>query len=174
MKRLHNESGESRGKFRKRTEAEVWAMIEEDTMPVPECGCHIWMGAVTKSGYGTVMINRRRHYMHRLIYQKTKGRIPDGMNVCHACDIPSCINPDHLWLGTFRENHEDKTRKGRARGGVMQGMNHKMAKLTDEKVREIRARYAAREVTQVKLAEEYGVNQPTISAIVLRHMWKHI
>jgi hypothetical protein len=161
------------GKFRKRTEAEVWAMIEEDIFPVPECGCHIWMGPITKNGYGTVMIDRQKHYMHRLMYEKSKGPIPEGMNVCHSCDIPSCVNPDHLWLGTWMENQEDKVNKGRASGGRMVGEEHLQAKLTEQDVLEIRRRYAQGE-TQTALAAEFHVRQGHISNIILKRSWSHI
>jgi hypothetical protein len=169
MQRLTNAGGA----FRRRTEAEVWAMIEAGSMLIPWCGCRIWLGAATKNGYGQVQINGKKIYLHRLVYERRKGYIPDGMNVCHTCDIPACINEDHLWLGTFQQNHEDKVKKGRARGGRMVGEEHLQAKLTAEEVLAIRERYARGE-TQTSLAKEFGVRQGHLTNVIARRCWRHI
>lgn len=76
---------------------------------IPESGCWIWLGGLQPSGYGIF----RRTRAHRLAWELYKGEIPDGKSVCHRCDIPSCVNPEHLFIGTQQENMVDAFKKGR-------------------------------------------------------------
>jgi len=84
---------------------------------VTESGCWIWMGATTKKGYGDIKYKADKkashHRAHRLAYELHKGEIPKGMLVCHTCDIPGCINPSHLFVGTAQDNTDDMIKKGR-------------------------------------------------------------
>jgi HNH endonuclease len=91
--------------------------------------------------------------------------VPDGLLVCHTCDNPPCVLPDHLFIGTDADNNADRLSKGRY---------DSIAKLTEADVREIRSRYAAGGVTQRALAEEFGVIHQTIHSIIRRKNWKHI
>jgi hypothetical protein len=75
--------------------------------------CWHFCGSRNQGGYGRLTVDGRMQVVHRLSYELFVGRIPDGMFVCHRCDNPSCINPDHLWLGTRSENAIDCFRKGR-------------------------------------------------------------
>ena len=77
-------------------------------------GCFEWLGPVAGHGYGVLSVFKRNYYLHRLSYRIFKGKIPNNMFVCHRCDNPRCFNPDHLFLGTPRENVEDMIKKGRA------------------------------------------------------------
>ena len=77
-------------------------------------GCRIWLGEVNTDGYGQIGIGRFRFRVHRVAYFITRGAIPAGMDVLHTCDVPLCINPDHLYAGTPKDNATDMVRRGRA------------------------------------------------------------
>lgn len=83
------------------------------TEPVPEAGCWLWTGAAYANGYGQVSIGAHRFRAHRASFAVKWGEAPDHLQVCHKCDTPSCINPDHLFVGTASENMQDMVRKGR-------------------------------------------------------------
>jgi len=75
--------------------------------------CWLWTGALNSRGYGCFSIDRKSKLAHRYSYEIYKGEIPKGMYVCHACDVPNCVNPDHLWLGTASDNIKDMFKKDR-------------------------------------------------------------
>jgi hypothetical protein len=88
----------------------------ERSFPEPNTGCLLYGGNANQAGYGIVHIRGRRSFAHRFAYQLGNGPIPSGLVVCHRCDTPACINPDHLSLGTIADNNNDSLRKGRRRG----------------------------------------------------------
>lgn len=141
----------------------------------PAGECHVWTGARTKTGYGQLDVAGVKWYAHRLAWTLVYGPIPDGMHVCHHCDTPPCCRVDHLFLGTDADNLADMRRKGRQINAQPQGTRHGRAKLTDDQVREIRARYcSAARPTQAALALSYGVSQRTIAFIIKNKHWRHL
>lgn len=155
-----------------------------------------WSKAREKDGYGqarVVVDGITLWRAHRVAWASTYGPIPDGLWVLHHCDNPPCCNPQHLWLGTVRDNVDDCLRKGRharcapanpARGErhgrhthperTARGERGGLAKLTEPQVREIRERYANGEGTYLALAREYGIAKKNIGAIVRRETWRHV
>ena len=94
--------------------------IEERSIPEPNSGCWLWLGSVNSRGYGTMGHRGKTAVASRLSYQVFVGD-PGDLNVLHRCDIPSCVNPEHLFVGTQQENIDDCRSKGRFRpGGVLQ------------------------------------------------------
>ena len=83
------------------------------TMPAPPSDCILWIGTVCRSGYGTFSVGNKRVGAHRIAYILSHGPIPDGMCVMHSCDLPACVNPKHLSIGTSSENSRDSVKKGR-------------------------------------------------------------
>lgn len=134
----------------------------------PEC----WDWTATFSnGYPRFRFMGRMQMAHRVLYALVKGPIPEGMVVRHTCDNSRCINPEHLVLGTQRENMADRERRGR--NGNM-GEKSPWARLTAEEVVSIRERYAAGGITLKELGLMHGVSQNTIHAIVTGFSWKHV
>ena len=88
----------------------------ERVVRIPFSGCWIFTGALNEAGYGMVGLGargERNDRAHRITYRHFKGEIPKGMLVCHECDVPSCCNPDHLFLGTHKDNTRDMINKKR-------------------------------------------------------------
>ncbi len=145
--------------------------------------CWLWTGHRDRKGYGAFTAPGI-WLAHRFSYQLHHGPIPAGMLVCHKCDNPPCVNPDHLFLGTPKDNMVDAAQKQRmARGSknaahlyperVLRGSRHASSKLTEEIVLNIRSAYAAGGVTHQELGKRYGVHASTICKIIRRIMWAH-
>lgn len=110
---------------------------------------------------------------HRASYMLHRGPIPVGMQVCHTCDRPACVNPEHLFLGTNKENSEDMFRKGRYVSSP--GSSNGFARLDESQVAEIKQKLAQPyHGIQRQLAREYGVDPRTISTISTGVRWRHV
>jgi hypothetical protein len=121
-------------------------------------GCHIWTACRNKAGYGMFGIEGRIYLAHRLAWEWENGPIPDSMHVCHACDVPACVNTSHLFLGTQADNMADKVRKGRD----LRGERHCRAKLSAAQVRQIRSII---NMTHKEIALLFGVSRSAITRI---------
>ena len=140
-----------------------WQYVEK----TPTC----WLWTAGKShGYGTLRANGRNVVAHRFSWELVNGPIPSGLIVCHSCDMPACVNPAHLFLGTDADNIADKVSKGRH----YHGEAHHKAKLTEHDVLFIRERWAAGGVSQRHLAKTFSIDPSLVSDIVRRKRWKHI
>lgn len=145
--------------------------INERVFPVTESGCWIWTGKES-SGYG--MYNK--YLAHRMSYELFIGEIPDGMCVCHKCDIPLCVNPNHLFIGSHKENMKDMEIKGRKWAKPVFRKNDgepASAKLTKDKVNEIRSLLSLGK-TQQEIALIFGVTQGCIGFIKRGKTWAHV
>ena len=148
---------------------------------IPFSGCWIFTGATNEFGYGIVGTGGRgspNDRAHRITYRHFCGDIPAGMFVCHECDVPSCCNPNHLFLGTNQDNVNDMVRKKRnsppPRNPHVVGSVHPGSKLTEQQVLLIRDAYAKGISTQQQLADFYGVVRQTISKVVNNKRFKHV
>ena len=137
--------------------------------------CWEWAAAKTKGGYGQFHINNKMQLAHRVSWVIHNSDIPSGDHygttcVLHRCDNPSCVNPDHLFLGTQKDNNQDRMNKGRNVNVV--GEQHGKAKLSSRNVREIRRHSPA--MTYREIAETFCISSSQVCNIVNRRVWKHI
>lgn len=126
--------------------------------------CLEWQGPLF-NGYGIFKAIRKMHRVHRVSWWMVFGVIPPGLCVCHHCDNRQCIRPDHLFLGTRKENMQDAARKGR----MQRGEQRKDAKLSPLKVTVIRSLLP--KVSQREIARQYGVSHTTVKAIANKWLW---
>lgn len=130
--------------------------------------CWLWAGRKGANGYGTIIRNNRFIYSHRHSWCLTNGAIPPGLFVCHRCDVPLCVNPGHLFLGTNADNMADAAKKGRSASGERGGT----AKLTQAQVNDIRAALRAGESRRC-IARRFGVGHSAINVISSGKGWRH-
>jgi hypothetical protein len=157
---------------------------------VPHLGnCWIWRGSKAR-GYGHFAERRATGKLgttptHRFAWRLAYGPIPEGLFVLHKCDVRACVRPDHLFLGTAKDNADDMIAKGRAklidesgarRVGTKQvrGTEHGSAKLDESAVVAIRDAYAAAEGSYTELASRFGTSWSNVRLIVKGRTWKHL
>lgn len=141
-------------------QSEARALIQSRVTVKPN-GCWIWP---TNKRYGSVVVNGKFYSVHRMSYMAFHGRI-GNKHVCHRCDVTQCVNPDHLFLGTHADNMADMAAKDRG----TRELQHRLGKLTDEDVVEMRDMYR-RGYTPAELADEFDISVQHARAIVRRRV----
>lgn len=159
--------------------------LQNGSMPIPFSGCTIWFKASVPKGYGVIFHNKKQTYTHRVSYELNKGRIPDGMCVLHHCDTPSCINPEHLFLGTQKDNVIDCINKKRnfilpknfgnlnstrVNPKIVQGENNGMSKITWKIVDEIRTMHANK-ISDYDISKKYNISKCQVNKITRNKSW---
>lgn len=140
----------------------------------PATGCWVWTACIDNSGYGQIRMGGRgapRRAAHRASYEIHAGPIPDGLLACHTCDNRACVNPAHIFLGTYADNMADCVQKGRI--ARLFGERGGMARLTTANVRDIRD-CASKGVGHATLAQRYGVSDRHVGRIVSKASWAHL
>lgn len=135
--------------------------------------CHLWTAGLDDYGYGSLRgegANPPLLRAHRLAWEIAHGAIPDGIFVCHRCDVRACVNPAHLFLGDHEDNTLDMVQKGR----TAQGERVSSARLTAEAVIAMRELHAATGATFRQIAQRFNVSQTTARNAILRVTWDHV
>lgn len=140
--------------------------------------CWLWMGARQVSGHGVLGIRGSKlGRAHRVSYELCIGPIPPGMSVCHRCDNPPCVRPDHLFLGSQADNIADMKAKGRAGHanypGKNRGSKHGMSRFTETQVADMKARMRAGEPRKT-IMSEYQIGDALLSMIATGKRWAHV
>lgn len=163
-----------------RTDADrFWEKVDKTPGFGPDGDCWRWAGWITNYGYGQFYLSRklavgseRVKRAHVYSWELANGPVPEGMCICHRCDIRTCVNPAHLWMGSKTENNQDRHKKGRTKNGVSKGSANGSAKLTEEDVKYIRTLEGVQ--SQREIARHYGVSGVLIGKIIRKELWTHI
>ncbi len=157
--------------------------FEKYFIPEPNTGCWLWTGSLTSTGYGQIGLGsktdgtRKPHKAHRVAYELYVGKIPHGMGVLHRCDTPLCVNPQHLFLGTQKDNSQDMGRKGRSavqrHPEIVRGEANGRAVLTEPYVQEIR-RLKREGFGPTDIAHKIGQSFSAICGVYYGATWKHV
>lgn len=141
--------------------------------PEPNTGCWLWGGKTGHFGYGNCQSNKLKlKDAHRMSYYFHFGDFNRKLFVLHKCDVPSCVNPDHLYLGTQADNMRD--RKTRNRFIAKNGEDHARAKLTEKQAINVHKLYNSGKYTQAEIAKKYNVSETTIRNLYIFRNWKHL
>lgn len=147
----------------------IRSYIEQNVVQVPIAGCWLWNGCVDSAGYpvtGSPRFQERK--VHRLSWLCFVSPIPDGLHVLHKCDVPNCVNPHHLFLGTHATNMTDRKTKGRNK--LFSGERHGQAKLSEQVAYEIK--HSTSKAKDV--AAQYNISQWAVFDIRAGRTWKHL
>lgn len=131
--------------------------FEQKHVPEPNSGCWLWDAATNRNGYGVIQRGARgdgTELAHRVSYELHVGPIPDGLHVLHRCDVPACVNPDHLFVGDQVANMGDAANKGRC-------FKHDRRRLTSGQVRLVRRS----KIPRATMARNLGVSQGVVQNV---------
>lgn len=134
-----------------------------------DTGCWLWKRSCNNYGYGYLHSHGKRHAAHKVSYELYVGEIPKGMLVCHKCDTPNCVNPEHLFLGTPADNQLDMKLKKRSTIGA----KNPLAKLSEKDVASVLYMHE-QGVMQKDIAVKFGVSRLAINLVVKRKNWSHV
>lgn len=161
-------------------EARFWTRVDKSgpIHPVLGTACWLWTAGKSRGGYGEMKVAKGVDaYAHRLSWGIAFGEIPPGMWVLHRCDNPTCVNPQHLFLGTQTDNMRDAVRKRRHVSGFMinrpVGERHGSAKMIESDVVEIR-RLAASGIGSAEIAQRIGISRQAVRGVVSGRSWRHV
>lgn len=132
-------------------------------------GCIEWVASLSKDGYGKMDIHRRTMRSHIVSYREHKGEFPEGMQVLHTCANRKCINPEHLYIGTHKQNMKDMIRDG----NYAYGSRHGRAKIKEADVHEIHLS-ASKGITRKSLAHKFDLSVTVVGHILTGKLWKHV
>ena len=152
--------------------------VIDKVIPIPESGCWLFIGASGDKGHGIILDNNQRlTKAHRVVYRDMVGPIPEGMFVCHKCDVPFCVNPLHLFIGSAADNNKDMRDKGRSspppRNTHDVGEYRYNSKLTNEIVIDMRKRHSEG-ISIYRLAKDHKIKWSTAKKIIERKSWRHL
>jgi hypothetical protein len=157
-----------------------WEKVNKDGPMCERLGtkCWVWTGATNPDGYGNTKTDGHQVNTHRVSWELSNGKIPNGLCVLHKCDNPPCVRPDHLFLGTKQDNVTDMINKGR-RGNpnpvkTRSGEHHPNHKLTNADVIAMRERYSRGGISAAALARIYKIDATAAWRVVTRRTWKNI
>ncbi len=154
----------------KHTAGPIKERLAKRSCPEPNTGCLLWFGVTNNKGYGIIYYQGKHTLTHRLSWSLANGPIPKGLFVLHKCDTPPCINPEHLFLGTQKDNIRDAVRKGRFNTADKNGRNNPNTNLTNADVLAIREGNK----TTSEFSKQYGIKNVAIRRIQRRITWRHI
>jgi len=139
---------------------------------IDPCGCWLWKtGEKYPARHPDFRVDGGYKKASHFSWERANGRpLKEGEQTLHKCDVPRCVNPDHLFIGDHKANMEDKARKGRSHRP--RGESNGRARITRFVASEIRRLYAAGGISQQKLADRFGLAQPTVSQIIRNEVWR--
>lgn len=152
-------------------EERFWKKVDVNGPYVLDTACWLWTGGKNKAGYGSIGLGGKgagNRNVHRVSWELHFGAIPKGFFVCHKCDNPSCVNPEHLFLGTPKDNMVDMITKGRKRSAL--GSDSSNSKLTEDQVLQI----FNDERIYKEIAKEFNITHEQVGSIKRKKDWKHL